>query len=85
MKKNERATTKPGQLFTKPQTADVLFMTYDIIAVSVAYFLALWFRFDCRFSVIPKEFLMSWADFAPISAFICIGFFWVLHLYQSCL
>lgn len=83
MKKKTSRATRPGQLFVKPKTADVLFMAYDIVAVSVAYFLALWFRFDGRFSLIPREYLMTWANFAPIYAVICIGIFWVLHLYQS--
>ena len=27
-----------------------LLVMYDIVAVNAAYFLALWLRFDCRFS-----------------------------------
>ncbi|MBR6747803.1 MAG: M20/M25/M40 family metallo-hydrolase, partial [Clostridia bacterium] len=29
---------------------------YDLVAVNVSYFLALWFRFDCRFSEIPGTY-----------------------------
>ena len=31
-----------------------LLMLWDIIAIHAAYFLALWIRFDCRYSAIPK-------------------------------
>ena len=36
---------------------DLILMAYDICAVSVAYFFALWFRFDCRISEIPEYYL----------------------------
>jgi len=56
---------------------------YDILAVSVAYLLALWFRFDCRFSEIPEVFLTAWKNFAPIYAVISIIVISLFHLYQS--
>ena len=62
---------------------DLAFVFYDILAVSIAYFLALWFRFDCLFSEIPREYLLAWANFAPIYACISVVVFWFFHLYQS--
>ncbi len=56
---------------------------YDLIAVSAAYFLALWFRFDCRFSEIPLHYLLAWAKFAPVHAVFSIAVFWMFRLYQS--
>ena len=32
-------------------------MIYDLIVIAAAYFFALWIRFDCRFRIIPKEYL----------------------------
>ena len=58
-------------------------MIYDALAVSGAYFLALWLRFDCHFSRIPREYLMAWAKFAPIYAVFCLAVFWFLRLYKS--
>ncbi|MBP5249834.1 MAG: polysaccharide biosynthesis protein [Lachnospiraceae bacterium] len=55
---------------------------YDILAVSLAYFLALWLRFDCSFSSIPQDFLMSWQVFAPFYAFVCVVVFYSLRLYK---
>ena len=62
---------------------DWFLVLYDLLAVSAAYFFALWFRFDCRFSEIPDEYLMSWVKFAPFYAVVCILVFSIFHLYQS--
>lgn len=69
--------------FERLHMKDLLFMLYDITAVTVAYFFALWFRFDCRFSEIPENYLMALVKFAPIYAVISIVVFRVFHLYQS--
>ena len=69
--------------FERLHMKDLLFILYDMAAVITAYFLALWFRFDCRFSEIPELYLTAWLKFAPIYAVICIVLFWGFHLYQS--
>lgn len=69
--------------FERLHMKDLLFMLYDIAAVTVAYFFALWFRFDCRYSEIPENYLMSWVKFVPIYAVLSIVVFWLCHLYQS--
>ena len=61
----------------------VLLAAYDVIAVSVAFFLALWFRFDCAFSKIPEHYLLNWARFIPVYAAVCLVVFWILKLYRS--
>ena len=33
---------------------------YDFLAVEAAFFLGLWLRFDCRFSMIPDHYLESY-------------------------
>ena len=58
-------------------------MIYDALAVSGAYFGALWLRFDGHFSAIPRDYLMAWAHFAPIYAFFCLVCFSALRLYRS--
>ena len=62
---------------------DLLFVLYDMIAVTMAYFLALWFRFDCNFSEIPEYYLMTWLKFAPIYVGISIVVFGLFRLYRS--
>ena len=69
--------------FERLRMKDLLFMLYDIAAVTVAYFFALWFRFDCRFPEIPEKYLMAWLKFTPIYIVISIVVFWIFHLYQS--
>lgn len=61
----------------------LLLILYDLIAVIGSYFMALWLRFDCRFTEIPQVYLMAWMKFAPIYAIISVVVFWMLHLYQS--
>ena len=56
---------------------------YDFIVVNGAYFLALWLRFDCAFSQIPKDYLTAWMKFTPIYSVVCFVVFYCLHLYQS--
>ena len=59
-------------------------IVYDILAVSFAYFAALWLRFDLKFSVlVAGSYLGAWIKFAPIYAVICILVFWCLRLYKS--
>jgi FlaA1/EpsC-like NDP-sugar epimerase len=58
-------------------------MIYDIVAVNVSYFLALWFRFDCVFSNIPDVYLVKWIKFAPIYSAMCLLIFWYMRMYKS--
>ena len=48
------------------QLIALLLMVYDFAAVNLSYFLALWFRFDCKYSAIKKEYLLAWRHFIPI-------------------
>lgn len=58
-------------------------MVYDAIAVNVAYLLALWVRFDCRYSSIPVDYLHGYMKFAPWYTVFSILVFWFLRLYNS--
>lgn len=61
----------------------VFLVFYDIVAVCAAYFLALWIRFDCKYSMIPTEYLNTYLTFIPFYAMICVFIFWILRLYKS--
>ncbi len=65
------------------QIVSLYLVLYDILAVTAAYFLALWLRFDCSFSQIPQLYLQSYLHFAPIYAVVCILAFWRMRLYNS--
>ena len=56
---------------------------YDIVAVCVSYFAALWLRYDCRYLLIPRETFLSWLKFTPIYIVFCLIIFLTLKLYQS--
>ena len=61
----------------------VFLVMFDIAASIGAYFLALWLRFDCRFSEIPEYYLLAWLYFAPIYAAISLAVYWRMRLYKS--
>ena len=56
---------------------------YDAITIIVAFFLALWFRFDCKYTMIPKEYLGSYYKFIGIYVVFCLFVFWRFRLYNS--
>ena len=65
------------------QVVSIGLILYDILAVNASYFLALWVRFDCRFSEIPDFYMEAFFKFAPIYTVISIGIFWWSKLYKS--
>ena len=58
-------------------------IVYDIFAMAISYFFALWIRFDCHMTEIPQHYLRAWLYFTPIYAVVGLLAFWQLHLYQS--
>ena len=78
MKKN----TKVRRLEHWQKIALVL-MIYDIIVVNISYLAALWFRFDCRYSAIPMEYMTTVLRFAPIYTVACLLVFWRMRIYNS--
>lgn len=65
------------------QVINIGLFIYDILAVNVAFFLALWLRFDCQYSEIPEVYLDPYMMFAPINTIACILVFWCMRLYKS--
>ena len=61
----------------------LLLAGYDIVAVTVSYFLALWFRFDGMFSGIPFDYRMNYIGMIPLYAIICLFVFSAFKLYNS--
>ena len=58
-------------------------VVYDLAVAGGAYFAALWLRFDCRISMIPRDYLEAWFRFLPIYLPASIVVSWFTHLYQS--
>lgn len=65
------------------QVVSIGLVVYDIIAVTLAFFLALWFRFDCRYTMIPSEYLSAYYKFLLIYVVFSIFVFWRMRLYNS--
>ena len=61
----------------------ILMMAYDIVAVNLAYFLALWFRFDCAFSEISEAYFLPYLNFIPVYTIICVVTFLLMRMYNS--
>lgn len=58
-------------------------MLYDVMAVIFAYFMALWLRFDCHYTLIPDNYFLFFMRSIIIYAVICILVFWHTRLYKS--
>ena len=58
-------------------------MSFDYIAIHLAYFLALWFRFDCCFSRIPVGYINGYLCSIIIYAFVSIVVFWFFGMYKG--
>ena len=75
--------TRNKRKFEHWNKISLLLVGYDLIAVTLAYFLGLWFRFDCMYSAIPAEYMLAYVTFAPFYAVACILVFWAMRLYNS--
>ena len=85
-KANENTTPKrfaKNSIFEHWHFVSFCLIVYDIFVSNIAYFLALWVRFDCHFSEIPLEYLNAWLRFVPIYSFIIVIAFLFARLYQS--
>ena len=58
-------------------------VVFDILAINLSYLFALWFRFDCRASMIPMHYLDGWLRSAPAFTIVTIILFAVMRLYSS--
>ena len=65
------------------QAIAALLLIYDALIVNLSYFLALWLRFDCRFSFIREKYFLAWMHFVPYYTLFCLIIFWFLRLYRS--
>ena len=61
----------------------LLLALYDVAAVCISFFLALWIRFDCMYNEIPERYMTAFVRFIPMYAVLCIGVFWWQRLYKS--
>ena len=62
-----------------------ILVIFDIFAVNFAYLFSLWIRFDCRFRLIPDEYMIPYVKFAPIYTLLCIIVFASQRMYKTIL
>ena len=65
------------------QVIAAMLMVYDFVAVNFSYFLALWLRFDCKFSTISNNYINAWRSFIPIYSVFSLIAFYFIGLYRS--
>ena len=56
---------------------------FDIVAVNFSYLFALWIRFDCRFRLIPVQYIGPFIKFAPFYTVFCVLVFAKLRMYKT--
>ena len=78
-----RKAGKKKKVMEHWQTIALWLVLYDVVAVNAAFMLALWVRFDCRYSLIPGVYLGAFLRFAPWYTVFCIAVYWGLRLYKS--
>ena len=61
----------------------IYLIVYDAITIAASFFFALWVRFDCAFSMVPKEYYAAYLRFIPIYIFISMIIYWQMHMYRS--
>ena len=61
----------------------ILLMLWDLAAIHASYFLALWFRFDCKFSAISANYIDQYAHSITIYSVLAVVVFWLLKMYRS--
>ena len=84
MKETSNIKTSPRKKTSWKMTmVNSLLVVYDAFAVAIAYFLTLWFRFDCMFTKIPRGYINAYLIFIPFYSLICIVIFAMLKLYKS--
>lgn len=65
------------------QIKAIFLMAYDVMAINISYFIALWIRYDGIFTEIPVEFLDPYVYFIPIYTVISLVIFYLARMYHS--
>ena len=65
------------------QFVAVALAVYDAVVLNLSYFLALWLRFDCRISMIEKDYIDAYVRFTPIYMVLALLVFWKCGLYKA--
>ncbi|MBP3705292.1 MAG: polysaccharide biosynthesis protein, partial [Clostridia bacterium] len=61
----------------------ILIIFLDVVSIAFSFFAALWFRFDCKYSAIPADYLRSYLTLILFWSAICVIVFAFCSLYNS--
>ena len=78
IKKNSRK-----KLLEHWQVVVICLILWDLLALHLSYFLALWVRFDCIYSRIPMDYLNVYLSFITAYAAGAAILFWLTGMYRS--
>ena len=80
----DHKTKKSGMLKLEHwQRISLILIFLDILVVNLSYFIALWLRFDLKYTAIRPEYMTAWLNFAPIYTIVCLIVFSCFRLYKS--
>ena len=65
------------------QVMAICLMICDAFSVVLAYFLALWLRFDCIYTHIPRNYLSAYIKFIAPYTICAIALFWLFRMYRG--
>ncbi len=71
------------QRIGKARLVAIVLILCDFLSIHVAYFGALFLRFDCVYSQIPLEYISAYLRFVPPFSVVCVAIFALLRMYQS--
>ncbi len=61
----------------------IFLMAYDVMAINISYFIALWIRYDGVFTEIPEKYLDPFVHFIPLYTVISLLIFYFARMYHS--
>ncbi len=72
-------------IFNETNRKKITLLFFDILILNLAYFLALYFRFDLNFSEIPQEYLLAFKKYTLINTIISIFIYSRFKMYKMIL
>lgn len=80
---NKRKHDKGLLKLERWQIITICLMVCDFLSIHFSYLFALWIRFDCIFSAIPRDYLTPYKWFITPYAIVAIVVFWCFRMYRS--
>ena len=78
-----RETEKKPRRLQHWQKINLLLTAWDILAVALSWFVALWIRFDMHYTQIPMPYLKAYAYFIGPYAVLAVVIFQLCRMYRS--